>query len=171
MVFRTGSNAALGLQAFNLTDVDTVAKVPVGTVTRAFDPAINQEGEFIYLPGVANVVAGDAVVYDLNPAGPSITRLVENTFANSGRPVAWAVVAVVAGQYGWFQIGGTVTANAVAGTVAGNVMAHATTGSIANTANAGDQITGARVSTAVGTPAAGKSYLTVNRPTLQTQIT
>lgn len=170
MVFRTSSNTQLGQQAFDLNSVDTVAKVPVGTIIRGFDPVLG-EGEFIYLVGLAAMAAGDAVVYDLLPTGPVTTRLVENTFANSGRPVAFAVVPVLAGQYGWFQIGGTAIVTAIAGTVAGVMMAHATTGSIANTANAGDQILGARVSSAVGTPSAGKSYATLNRPHIQGQIT
>jgi hypothetical protein len=79
--------------------------------------------------------------------------------------------AVGAGQYGWYQIGGLAIVSAVAGTVAGVCMATATAGSVGNTADAGDQILGARISSAVGTPAANKSYATINRPYVQGQIT
>ena len=36
MVFRTGANAALGLQAFTLTDVYTVAKVAICNVVKSY---------------------------------------------------------------------------------------------------------------------------------------
>lgn len=170
MPFRTSYNAALGQQSFNLFDVDNVQKVALGTVCKGFDPLLG-EGEFIYLNGVAGCVAGDVVVYDLNPAGVTVARGVSNTFANSGRPVAFAVVPVLAGQFGWYQINGCTIANAIVGTVAGVAMLNAATGSIANTADAGDQLLGARISSAVGTPAAGKVFVTLNRPNIQSQIT
>lgn len=170
MTFRSGMNAGLGGQAFSLAAIDTVAKYPVGTVVQGYDPVLGY-GEFIYLPGVAAIALGDAVLYDLNPAGPTTTRHSNATGSNSGRPVAFAVTACVAGEFGWFQIGGTAIVSTVAGTVAGNMMGAATAGSVGNTVDAGDQILGARISTAVGTPAANKSYATLNRPSVQGQIT
>lgn len=170
MVFKTSQNAGLGNPGFAVTAVDTVARVAIGTVVRGFDDTLG-EGEFIYLPGVANTVAGDAVVYDLLPSGPATVRLAKDAANNSGRPVAFAVVAVPALSYGWYQIGGCAIVNTIAATVAGSMMATATTGSVGNTADAGDQIIGARISSAVGTPAANQSYATLNRPTMQSQIT
>lgn len=170
MTFKTSYNSALGVIGLDANSVDVVAKVPVGTIIRAFDD-VQGEGEFIYLPGAANVAAGDAVLYDLLPAGQATTRHSNATGSNSGRPVAFAVQACGAGQFGWFQIGGLAIVSAVAGTVAGVAMASATAGSISNTADAGDQILGARISSAVGTPAANKSYATINRPYVQGQIT
>lgn len=170
MTFKTGSNERLGAAGFNTTDVDTVARVPVGTIIKAYDDT-QGEGEFIYLPGAANVAAGDAVLYDLNPAGVTVTRHSNATGSNSGRPVAFAVNAVGAGSFGWYQITGCAIVSAVAGVVAGVMMGSATTGSVGNAADAGDQILGARISTAVGTPAANKAYATINRPYVQGQIT
>lgn len=170
MAFKTAANSALGIAGFNLTDIDVVAKVPIGTIVKGYDD-VQGEGEFIYLPGVAAVAAGDAVLYDLAPAAQATVRHSNATGSNSGRPVAFALNACVAGQFGWFQIGGVAIVSTVAGTVAGVMMGTATVGSVGNTADAGDQILGARISTAVGTPAANKSYATINRPYVQGQIT
>lgn len=170
MPWRTAPNSALGVQAFNANAIDNTADHPIGTIVRATD-TLWGEGEFVYLPGVASLAAGDAVVYDLLPTGPTVARLANNAQNNTGRPVAFAVEAVPAGSFGWYQIGGAAIVNAVAGTVAGVMMATATAGSVGNTADAGDQILGGRISSAVGTPSAGKAYATLNRPTMQSQIT
>lgn len=169
-MWKPGPNAPLGVANGIPTAADTTPAVPVGTVREFFE---DTQGpcELIYLPGAANVAAGDVVVYDLTPGAQSITRHVKDTFANTGRPVAVALAATVAGQYGWFQIGGVALVNTVAGTVAGVAMGTATTGNLGNTADAGDQILNARILTARGTPAANQSYVQINRPCTQSQIT
>lgn len=162
---------ALGQQSFNVLDVDTVRKVAIGTVISGYSDTFG-EGQFIYLPGVASLAANDLVSYDLLPAGPTTTRLVAGAGVNnSGRPVAVALVAVGAGQFGWFQIAGLTVVNAVGGTAAGAAFASGTAGQISSSAAAGAQIIGVRISSAVGTPSAGKSFATLNRPSMQTQIT
>lgn len=168
MAFKPGANAPLGIWSF--TEVSTTARVPVGTIVKGYDDT-QGEAEFIYLPGVASTVAGDMVEYDLAPGAQATVRATNATSSNSGRPVAWAMAAVVASSYGWYQISGVAVGNTVAGTAAGVCMASATAGSVGNTADAGDQVLGARISTAVGTPAAGQSYITINRPFKQGQIT
>lgn len=170
MTFKTSYNLGLGMTGLDVNSVDTVAKVPVGTLIRAYDDT-QGEGEFIYLPGAANVAQGDAVIYDLTPGAQSVTRHSNATGSNTGRPVAFAVQACGAGQFGWYQIGGCALVSAIGGTVAGVMMGTATTGSVGNTADAGDQILGARILTAVGTPSANKSYALINRPFVQGQIT
>ena len=173
MPFKTGPNSALGVATVLGTPsgiADTTAQVLVNTVVTMVDET-QGAGDFIYLPGVAGTVAGDLVVYDLTPGAQSTTRLVNNAQNNTGRPVAVALAATVAGQFGWYQISGVAIVNAVVGTVAGAAFANATTGSISNTADAGDQLIGARVLTAVGTPSAGKAYVALNRPNMQSQIT
>lgn len=169
MVWKTGANSPLGVSA--PTGVaDTVQQHLVGTIAKFYDDVFG-EGEFIYLPGAANVAAGDIVLYDLSPAGATVTRHSNATGSNSGRPVAFALGATGAGTWGWYQISGLAIVSAVAGVVAGVMMGTATTGSVGNTADAGDQILGARISSAVGTPAASKAYATINRPCVQGQIT
>lgn len=171
MGIRTSFNAGLGVPNLNLLDTDAVAKYPIGTIVRGWDDVLNIENEYIYLPGVAATVANDVVVYDLAPAGPTTTRLVNNAQNNSGRPVAVALAASVATMYGWYQISGLATVNATAASAAGAMNATATAGSVNSAADAGDQIIGARLSTAVGTPSAGKAYATISRPCMQSQIT
>lgn len=169
MPWKTAANAPLGLPLPNGV-ADTERQVVVGTIAKFFDD-VQGEGEFIYLPGLASVAAGDGVVYDLTGASASVARLVQNTFANSGRPVAFALGATPVNTWGWYQISGLAVVSAVAGVVAGAMMATATAGSVGNTADAGDQVLGARITTAVGTPAASKAYAMLNRPCLQGQIT
>jgi hypothetical protein len=170
MTFKTASNTALGITAFVLAAVDVTPKVPVGTIAKAFDDTLG-EAEFIYLPGAANVAAGDTVVYDLLPAGQTVTRVTSGANANSGQPVAVALVAIGAGSYGWYQISGVAIVNVTAASAAGKAMLTATAGSLNSAAVAGAQIIGARLSSAIGTPAAGQAYATLNRPSVQTQIT
>jgi hypothetical protein len=169
-MFKTSYMSAVGVPGFALANVDTSAKIPVGTVVKGYDDT-QGEGEFIYLPGAANVAAGDFVVYDLAPGAQAVTRLAKDVVNNTARPVAVALTAIGAGSFGWYQISGVAIGNTVAATAAGVCMATATVGSVGNTADAGDQILGARISTAVGTPAAGQSYITLNRPCMQSQIT
>lgn len=170
MAFKTSYNSGLGQLSFNLNAVDTTAKVAIGTIIKGFDDLLG-EGEFIYLPGAASTIANDFVTYELNPAGPTTTRLLAASAANTGLPVANAVVAVPAGSYGWYQISGVTIANVIAATAAGRLFASATAGSGTSTAAAGAQVLGARISTAIGTPVAGTSYITMSRPTMQGQIT
>jgi hypothetical protein len=170
MTFKTANNAALGITAFILAAVDVTAKVPVGTIAKAFDDTLG-EAEFIYLPGVAGVVAGDTIVYDLLPGGQSVTRTTSGAQANSGQPAAIALVAVPAGSYGWFQISGVAVVNVTAASAAGKAFLTATAGSLNSAAVAGSQLLGVRLSSAIGTPAAGQAYATLNRPAVQSQIT
>jgi hypothetical protein len=77
------------------TDIHTEARNPVGA--RRFDAAGN---EYIYLKGVASTAIGTWVSFD--EAGLTI-RLVTNA---QGR-VAVACAAVVASNWGWYQIYGS----------------------------------------------------------------
>lgn len=169
MAWKPGANAPLGISA-SISTPDTVAQVAIGTVA-AFIEDTQGPGDLIYLPGVAALAAGDLVTYDLTPGAQATTRHLKDAFPNSGRSVAVALAPVLAGQFGWFQIGGCAIVNAAAGTVAGSVFSTAVAGVVANTADPGDQILGARILTAVGTPAATKSYAQVSRPCIQSQIT
>lgn len=73
----------------------------LGTVIRAVDPTYGA-GEFIFLKGVASTVVGSMVFYDANWQ----TALATSAAAAPGRPIAVAMAATVASQYGWYQIGG-----------------------------------------------------------------
>lgn len=170
MTFKTSYNAGLGQPAINLAGVDTVARVAIGTVLKGFDDLLG-EAEFIYLPGVASTVAGDCVIYDLAPAGPTTARTLSGTHLNTGAPVAWASAAILAGQYGWYQISGLIVATGIAGGIIGRCFLTTTAGAVDDTAIAGAQVLGAKLSSAIGTPAAGQVYVTAQRPFIQGQIT
>ena len=171
MPFVTSYNAGLGAPQIAPATVDDRAMYPIGTIIKGYD-ATQGEAEFIYLPGVAAVVLGDVVVYDLLPGAATIVRALSGTHLNSGRPVAVAMGAVVALKFGWFQISGVAVVSVLAGFVAGTkVWLSATAGNVANAAIAGCQLIGAIGSSAIGTPAANKAYVTICRPSVQTQIT
>jgi hypothetical protein len=170
MTFKTATNAAIGLPTFDINSVDVVAKVPVGTIARAYDDT-QGDAEFIYLPGAAGIVAGDLAVYDLLPAGQTTVRSLAATHVNTGQPCAVAIAAVGAGQFGWFQISGVAIVNVTAASAAGKAFLTATASQLNSAAVAGVQVCGARLSSAINVPSANKSYLTLNRPFIQGQIT
>ena len=85
---------------------DTVKNHALGTIVGGFDPTYGY-GEFIYLLGVASTAVGDMVIYD----GLTYQTTRAPVTANLGQPVAWAMSANVASQYGWYQISGTAVAN------------------------------------------------------------
>lgn len=87
-----------------ITDHVTSALHAVGTIIRAKDPTYG-EGEFIYLVGVASTVVGSLVSYDA--AGTlSFQSALHTTELDKPRPIAVAMSACVAGEYGWYQISG-----------------------------------------------------------------
>jgi Hepatitis C virus NS3 protease len=147
----------LGLQPIATTD--TVQNHPLGMIVRAYDPTYG-ECEFVYLKGVASTVATDWVIYD-QYAGTT-TR----TVAGSRGPVAVAMSANVASQYGWYCISGAINANAATVAAAGNVYVTATAGRCDDATVSGDKVDGARWKTADGTPAANQAICQLDRPAL-----
>ena len=91
--------------------------------------------------------------------------------AGSG-PVAVAMSANVANQYGWYQIGGAavVAVPAAATVVVGSDVHMATIGVVDDAARAGEQILNAKFS-ASATPAANFAIAQISRPFHQGQIT
>jgi hypothetical protein len=135
-------------------EVHTVAKNPV--LTRAFDVNGN---EFIYLKGVANTDAYEAVVYD--EAGATIL-----TVTTSVGPVAISTAATVASTWGWYQIFGLATVKVAAGG-GDNAVCHATaTDGTLEDSGAGAEtfIFGAITRSAIDTPATGLSYVQLTYP-------
>lgn len=133
MTWRITSHIA-GLQ--RLTDTSTTQNHPLGTIVTAKDGTFGG-GEFIYLKGIGSTVVGSIVNYD-----DSFTTALDSTAVSGpARPLAVAMSANVASQYGWYQIAGMATvtkANSVsfakgAGLGAGSGLAVAVvTGSVIN---------------------------------------
>lgn len=164
------TNQLPGAQQIAVTS--TEQKHPLGTITKGIDPTLG-EGEFIYLLGVASTVVGLAVSYN---ATTYQTTLLPST-ANLSAPVAWAMSANVAAQYGWYQIAGLVKAlkSAVKADPAVNaqrVYISGTTGRVMQTSAAGKCIMGAaRANLTTVTSTTSLVTLSVNRPHCQGPIT
>jgi hypothetical protein len=142
-----------------IATTETTQYHPIGTIVKAKDPTYG-EGEFVYLKGLASTVVGSAVIYD------QYANTTTLAVAGSRGPVAIAMSANVASQYGWYQIFGSAVIKA--GTVAanGNVYVTATAGTVDDATVPGDKIDGARFKTADGTPSAGFAIAQINRPSL-----
>jgi len=152
------NETTLGVPGITLTETSAAAAVPLGTIVQAADSTLGS-GEFIYLKALANTAIGSWVTY--NASDYSTALLAANAIA----PVAIAMSANVADQYGWYQIGGKAVGKALA-SYADNalVYATATAGSVDDAAVAGDRVKLAKGASAVDTPATGFAYFEIHRP-------
>ena len=171
----------LGIQPISQTNLATPSQYqvgqsqqfgqahPLGTIIRAYDATLG-EGEFIYLLGVASTAVGNTVTYD---ATTFQTTLSPNTAHNVG-PVAVAMSANVATQYGWYQIGGlaTVLKTAVQTLPGAKMYQSATVGRWMPTSASGLEILGARAANLTTvTSTTSTIVVLLNRPSNQGQIT
>lgn len=137
----------VGMQPIAATS--TVQNHPIGTRVTAYDPTYG-EGEFIYLKGLASTAVGEVVIYD------TYTNTTKRGVAGDRGPVAVAMSANVANQYGWYQTRGAAVVKVAAGFAAGgNVYWTATAGTVDDAVVAGDKIDGIRGKTAIDTPSTG----------------
>jgi hypothetical protein len=163
----TFTDEIMGLQPIAVTD--TVQRHPIGMITHATDPVLGG-GEFIYLKGAASTVAGSLVTYNpavgttLSPAG-ALTGVI-------GAPVAVAMSANVANQFGWYQISGqAIVAKDASVPVAGApVYLAAAAGQVTATQAAGRQLESAQFAAGAATGVATVA-VTVSRPAIEGQIT
>jgi hypothetical protein len=142
---------------------------PLGTIVRAYDPTFG-EGEFIYLLGVVNTVPGLLVSWN---ATTFQTTVLPNT-ANLDVPVAVAMSANVATNWGWYQISGmaTVLKTAVQVTPQQKVYISATAGRIFVTSTSGKEIMGAKTANLTTvTSTTSTVVVQISRPFAQGQIT
>lgn len=93
------SLTAVGVQP--IADTKTTRNQPLGLIIQAVDPTYGV-GEFIYLKGVASTVVGSIVNYD----DTFQTALDTAAVTGPSRPLAVAMSANVANQFGWYQIAG-----------------------------------------------------------------
>lgn len=151
----------IGLQ--DLMTTSTTQAHKLGTKVRGVDVGSlgYGEGEFIYLKGVASTAAGDIVSYDAK-AGTT-TRSVAATRG----PLAVAMSANVASQYGWYQVfGNAAVSTASAGTGAANALLQvtATAGQATVSGTASVKIDGAVCKTAQDTPSSGFTQVLLHFP-------
>jgi len=141
-----------------IADTSTTANHALGTIVRAKDPTYGA-GEFIYLLGVASTAVGSWVTYLQD--GNTTALLAANAIG----PVAVAMSANVASQYGWYQISGKAVGKALAAYADnGLVYATATAGSIDDAVVAGDRVKLALGASAVDTPSTGLAEFEIQRP-------
>lgn len=155
MAYTIAENMLIGQP---IADTSTTAKHELGLIVRAKDPTYGV-GEFIYLKGVASTTANSWVTY--NQDDNSTTLLAANAIG----PVAVAMSANVANQYGWYQISGKAIGKALAGYVDNAlVYATATAGSVDDAVVAGDRVKNALGASALGVPSAGLAEFEIARP-------
>ena len=143
----------------------------LGMIAPALDPVYGG-GQFIYLLGVASTVVGSVVTWDGASSGtPTYQTVLAPSTANLAQPLAVAMSANVAGQYGWYQIQGNAVM-ATNGTLAAGPgpVYLAGSGQVTSTQANGKQVLNARNETATGTPAAGLAVVQINYPAAQGQI-
>lgn len=151
-----------------IANTETTAKHPLGTIVRGVDPTYG-EAEFIYLLGVASTAVGSVVTYDASTYQTVLCAV----GGNIPRPIAIAMSANLASQYGWYQISGVavVKKQCTVSLAAGAAVGVLSTGLIAGTGS-GKEISGAAVA-AVASATAGRTTVSVmiNRPRKQGRIT
>ena len=157
----TGYDPILGV--VDLTTVDQQGPGPSNLVTgtgsgrqsfyneviRGYDAALGG-GEFIYAKFSGTIAAN--TVCELTPSLASGVVINSATAwagtANTGKPLAVAVSAGVAGQWGWFQVEGNAIVTSQGTPVAGNSVYWQAAGVVSPTAVAGKQVLNAQFSTA-----------------------
>jgi hypothetical protein len=150
-----------------IANTDTTAKHVLGTVVKANDPTYG-EGEFIYLLGVGSTVVGSMVTYNTTTYQ---TTLTPTTGTTDGAPIAVAMSANVASQYGWYQISGNavVKKTGVAVAPSTGLWLSGTAGRFYVTASAGKGIVGARTANlATVVTTTSTVVVTINRPSIET---
>lgn len=95
MAFRITSQV---VAAQRIDETSTTKNHALGTIVQAVDPTYGA-AEFIYLTGVANTAVGSWVTFDVDGASALLV-------ASAVGPVAIAMSANVASQYGWYMIQG-----------------------------------------------------------------
>jgi hypothetical protein len=167
MTYRTVGPGIAAHQPIAATE--TTKKHPLGTIIQAADPTYGS-AEFIYLKGVASTTIGSIVSY----SGVTYQTALGYAGENVAGPMAIAMSANVANQYGWYQISGLAVASkacTVSFAPLAKVAVSSTTG-LAVATISGNELQGAMVS-AVASATAGRTTVTlvVNRPHTQGRVT
>ena len=146
-----------------IADTSTTKKHDLGAIVQAVDSTYGG-GEFIYLLGVASTVVGSLVYYN---ATTYQTVLEPGSTDSTGVPLAVAMSANVASQYGWYQITGNAVIKkvAVSFTPTVSVFVSATAGRVTSVSSAGEQLLGARSANLTTTTSTTSTVVvTISRP-------
>ena len=161
----TISTPLVGAQPIAVTD--TTQNHAVGTIVRGVDPTYG-EAEFIYLKGVASTTVGSIVTYNTS----SGTTALAPVGTNKPQPVAVAMSANVASQYGWYQISGiAVVAKSATVSLAANVAIGVKTIGLVASTGSGKEVQGALVAAAASNTTGRITVkVVINRPHLQGRV-
>ena len=152
------SDVGIGFQP--IANTETTQAHPLGTRVWAVDEVYGP-GEFIYLKGVASTAVGSFVLYNQDDGTTSLLA------ANDIGPVAIAMSANVASQYGWYQIYGKAVGKVLTGFVDNaNVYATSTAGSVDDAVVAGDRVKNCKGASAIGTPSTGLAEMEIQYPVM-----
>jgi hypothetical protein len=161
------TDAEVGVQA--ITDHVTTAQHAVGKIVRGKDPTYGA-GEFIYLKGCASTTVGSIVNYN----GLTYLTALGYIGENVAGPMAIAMSACVANEYGWYQIAGYAIASksCAVSFAAGAKVAVSTSTGLAVATISGNELQSAVVAT-VASATAGRTTvaLMVSRPSMQGRVT
>jgi hypothetical protein len=141
-----------------IDETSTTQKYPLGTIITAASDTLGG-GEFIYLEGVANTTVGNVVTYDAATFQTALASIA----VGIARPLAVAMSACVADQYGWYQIAGQATVKKASATTFATAAAFGATSGLAVAAVSGLRVYNgvAVVATTAGTTSA---RMMINRP-------
>lgn len=150
-------DARLGSQP--IAEASSTQQHPLGTMVRAVDTTYG-EGVFIYLKGAASTAVGDVVSYDQK------ANTTEQIDVDMRGPVAVAMAATGASQYGWYQVRGSAVVNSDT-VLAGNPAFPGTQlGRVDDDVSPTNKIDGMAFKTANGTPSAGKAVVEIAFPSM-----
>lgn len=140
-----------------IATTETTQRHKLGTIVRADDPTYGG-GEFIYLKGIGSTIVGSGVVYN-----DSFTTALASITLNVPTPVAIAMSANVANQYGWYQIAGRAVVAKGTSVAFNKGVAIGITSGLAVAAASGLVLDGAAVAASVVSAATTVTVM-INRP-------
>lgn len=151
-----------------VTNTSTTQNHQLGTILRGKDLGSTKygEAEFIYLEGCASTVVGSVVVWDTATFQTALAPV----GSNKPQPVAFAMSANVATQFGWYQISGVATAAKTSGlALASNAAVGVLTVGLIAATGSGKEVQGAITQAKASTPTTVQ--LVIQRPHMQGRIT
>ncbi len=162
------ANIDSGYTPANASAAIPSAPMSKGMIVQATDPTYGA-GEFILLLGLAATAVGSLVRYNR----VSCLTVLAAATAVQNTPVAVAMSANLAGTWGWYQISGTAVLSKTAVIVLPDVAVYlsATAGSVKAIASAGLQVCDCKSQLVTTASASATVLVTINRPSLQSQVT
>ena len=155
----TPTTPKLGIQGIAVSSA--VLNHPLGTIINASDPVYG-EGEFIYLQGAANTAIGSLVAFNQAAGATNGVEYGSTTLtvlATKG-PLAVAMSANLANQFGWYQVVGcALVLTSVATAVNVPIYATATAGQVSAAVTAGAKVDGLMLTVATAGAALGQAQI------------